>query len=86
MAASSQVSQTKRGTDECWKGKLAVPEAKRSKSESTVAYDSDLLALLDSIDNMVDANYSYPKDIDIGINGVINSLEEEISSNLVKGR
>jgi len=91
MAASSQVSQNKRGRDhEYWNGGLASREAKRTSSAglTLAAHDSDLMAFLDKIDNM-DNNDSNPEETDIAVceleseirlNGpaVIESLEDEI--------
>jgi len=85
MATASQVSQLKRGRDEYWNGGLPLPDTKQMNSGVTGARDSDLMALLDQIDNLC-ANDSYPEGTDasneleiceIGMNGVIKSLEDE---------
>jgi len=82
-SAASQVYQRKRGRDEYWNGGLASPHTKRINSGLTLAQDSDLMALLDEIDNL-DANNSNPdetdaaKELEISDNGVIESLEDEI--------
>jgi hypothetical protein len=81
MTAYSQVFQNKRGRDDYWKGWFALPEAKRTNSELRLVHDSDLMALLDKIDNM-DNNEetSAVNEIEgeIRLNGVIKSLEDEI--------
>jgi len=73
MAASSQVNQNKRRRDEYWNGGLALPEVKRTNNR-TMGRDSDIIALLDIIDNM-DGNDSNPEETEVGI---INSLEDEV--------
>ena len=79
MAASSQVSQNKRGRDEDWNGELSLADAKRTNRELTMAHDSHLMALLEKIDNM-DANNSNPEETDIAFNKVINSVEDDTGS------
>lgn len=80
MAASSQVSQNKRGRDEYLNNGLAPPEAKRINS-GMLGYDSDLIALLDKIDNM-DNNEQTDAVNEAGgemiLDGVIKSLQDEI--------
>jgi len=80
MAGFSQVSYNKRGRDESWNGGLDLPDAKRTNS-GTLMHDSDLMALLEKIDNM-DDNNSNPETVngleDERLNGVIKSLEDEI--------
>jgi len=86
MAASSQVSQNKRGRDhEYWNGGLASREAKRTSSAglTLAAHDSDLMALLEKIDNMDDNNGNNPEASvnqveEERLNGVIKSLEDEL--------
>jgi len=77
MATWSQVSQNKRGRDEYWNGELDLPDAKRTNGGLSLAHDSDLMVFLDKIDNM-GANICNPKETDVGINRVINSLEDEV--------
>jgi hypothetical protein len=81
MATSSQVSQNKRQRDESWNDGLALPEAKRTNGGLTLEYDSYLMALFDKIDNM-SANICNPEESDVGINRVINSLEDEIADQM----
>lgn len=80
MAGFLQVSQNKRGRDEYWNGGLDFPDAKRNNT-GTLAHDSDLMALLEKIDNM-DDNNSNPEAVNLledeRLNGVIKSLEDEI--------
>lgn len=85
MAASSQVSQNKRGRDEYQNGELTLPDAKRSNSIKLMQ-DSYLMGLLEMIDNM-DAINSNPEEThteiqfqDEMLNGV---MEDEIG---LKGR
>jgi hypothetical protein len=76
-------SQNKRARDEYWNGGLALPDAKTTNSGSLV-YDSDLIALLEKIDNM-DANNNNPEEThtviqlegEMRLNGVVKSLEDE---------
>jgi len=82
MASYSQVSQRKRGRDKYWNDGLALPDAKRTISR-TLAYDSDLMSLLDKIDDMDNNNPEgtdavNEHDGDIGFNAVLKSRETEI--------
>lgn len=83
MAAAWQVCQSKRGRDDYWSGGLALPDTKRINSELAVAQDSDLLASLDEINDLdaIDGNQEETdagNELEIRINGVIQSLEDEI--------
>lgn len=89
MAGFSQVCYNKRGRDEYWNGGLDFPDAKRINSGSLM-HDSDLMALLEKIDNMDDNNNSNnnsPEAVNLveeeTLNGVIKSLEDEI---VIKGQ
>ena len=73
MAFSSQVYQTKRGRDEYWNGGLALPKAKRTSSR-TLAHDSDIIALLDMVNNMDNTDCN-TEETEVGMT---NSLEHEI--------
>jgi len=78
MAVSSAFSQNKRARDEYWNGRLAFPDAKTTNSGSLM-YDSDLIALLEKIDNM-DANNNNPEETlegEMKLNRVVKSLEDE---------
>lgn len=84
MAAASQVSRNKRGGDEYWNGGLDLPDPKRINGGLTLAQDSDLMALLDEINNL-DGNNGNPEQTDadeleseMRLIGVIESLEDEI--------
>jgi len=82
MASYSQVSQRKRGRDKYWNDGLALPDAKRTISR-TLAYDSDLMSLLDKIDDMDNNNPEgtdavNEHDGEIGFNAVLKSGEAEI--------
>jgi len=84
MAAYSQVSYSKRGRNEYWNDGFSLPDAKRTISR-TLAYDSDLMSLLDKIDDMdnIDNNPEGTHavnelDGEIGFNAVLKSLEEDI--------
>lgn len=87
MADASQVSQNKRGRDEYWNDGMDLPDSKRINGGLTLAHeDSDLMALLDQIDNL-DANHNNAEYTDhavneleseMRLNGVIESLEDEI--------
>jgi len=83
MAASSQVSQNKRGRDEYGNGESALPDAKRSTSV-TLMQDSNIMALFEMIDNMEVINTN-PEEIhtmiqleDERLNGLIKSMEDEV--------
>jgi hypothetical protein len=84
MAAYSQVSERKRGRDDYWNGGLALPDAKRTINR-TLAYNSDLMSLLNKIDDMdnIDNNPEETHavnelDGENGFNAVLKSLEAEI--------
>lgn len=80
MAGFSEVCYNKRGRDEYWSGGMDFPDAKRI-NRGNLMHDSDLMALLEKIDNMDDNNNS-PEAVNLveeeTLNGVIKSLEDEI--------
>jgi len=80
MAASSHVFQSKRGRDEYWDSGLASPNAKRTNT-GTLGYDSDLIALIEKIDNTdnnEDTDAVNEVEDEIMLNEIIKSLEDEI--------
>ena len=65
--------------DEYWNGGFILPEAKRRKNSGALAHDTALMSLLETIDNMDSNGSNLAGDLtDVGINGVVNSLEDEI--------
>lgn len=84
MAGFLQVSQNKRGRDDYWNGGLDLQDAKRINT-GTLVHDSDLMALLEKIDNMDDNNSNQEAVNQLEeerLNGVIKSLEDELVGNL----
>lgn len=89
MAASSLISQNKRGRDEYLNSGLDSRDAKRTNSGTILGRDSNFMALLDRTDS-VDNNNSNPEDThtvvdnvegEMRLNVVINSVEDEIGLN-----
>lgn len=80
MAVCSQVFQNKRARDEYSNGGMASPDAKRTDS-GTLGYDSDLITSMEKIDN-IDNNEERDAvtevEVEMMLNGVIKSLEDEI--------
>ena len=71
--------QNKGGRDEYWNGGFILREAKRRKNSGALAHDTALMSLLEKIDNMDSNGSNLAGDLtDVGINGVVNSLEDEI--------
>lgn len=81
MAASSQFSQNKRGREEYLNGVLASPDAKRTNRRTLGHDNSDLVAVIEKMDNM-DNNEETAADLEVEVemifNGVLKSLEDEI--------
>lgn len=79
MASALQVCQNKRAREDYWYGGLALPDTKRMNSGLALTQDSDLMALLDEIDNL-DAYNSNPEDTDAvnELNVVTKAREDEI--------
>lgn len=81
MATSSQFSQKKRGREEYLNGGLASPDAKRTNSR-TMGYDnSNLVAVIEKMDNMDNNEETAAEnevEVEMMFSGVINSLEDEI--------
>lgn len=80
MAACSQVFQKKRARDEYSNGGMASPDAKQTNS-GTLGYDSDLITSMENIDNIDDNEEKdavTEVEVEMMLNGVIKSLEDEI--------
>jgi hypothetical protein len=76
MAASSQISQNKRGKDEYLNGGLALPDGKRTNTGRLV-HDCDLMAVLEKIDNPEEI-HSVNQLEDERLSEVTKSLEDEL--------